>query len=506
MDPKEIIKLFKDNELWVEECPAVPQTGIPLTYAFLRQNKHLGKICQKVVFMLYVNDYIYEITLVKEKNAVFEQLKNNLRKDKTWLDKKFKEWQKVTDRLKRLIVKIDKNIPAYDNKQLALQYKNLHNSLADSWSYPIMGEGCDPFSTNKLISEIKGELNVSEHNAREIALTLTKAKVKSFLDEEKLGLLRLALLKKQKSPKFNSELKKHAAEYHWIKNNYLETIVLDKKYFLDEIEHLGLLSVKQIKDHIEELEGYEARVKKEKAAISKKYSTGKYKFSEDLKLSISILETMAWWIDQRKIVMLKGFDAIFRILQRVCENHPSTDRDNKYEIEYLKYATDFEIYALLAYGKQIDKKILVERRKFGLHAMDAKEEWTYLSGKEVEEIYVVFMQKFAAKEIKGLIASFGKENRNKNIIGEVSVVSNVNKDHFKPGSILVTSMTRPEFVPLMRKAKAIITDEGGITCHAAIVSRELGIPCIIGTKVATKILKTGDKIEVDLKTGVVRKI
>src|SRR3989338_166972 len=137
MKPEEIIKLFRENELWVEECPAVPQTGIPLTYAFLRQNRHLGKICQKVAFMLYVNDYIYEITLVKDKNAVFEQLKNNLRKDKTWLDKKIKEWQKVTSRLNKLIVKIDKNISAYDNKQLALQYKNLLNSLADSWSYPI---------------------------------------------------------------------------------------------------------------------------------------------------------------------------------------------------------------------------------------------------------------------------------------------------------------------------------------------------------------------------------
>lgn len=73
MDAATIKKIFKENELWVEECPAVPQTGIPLTYAFIRQNRHLGKICQNVIFMLYVNDYIYEITLVKEKDAVFKQ-------------------------------------------------------------------------------------------------------------------------------------------------------------------------------------------------------------------------------------------------------------------------------------------------------------------------------------------------------------------------------------------------------------------------------------------------
>ena len=65
-------------------------------------------------------------------------------------------------------------------------------------------------------------------------------------------------------------------------------------------------------------------------------------------------------------------------------------------------------------------------------------------------------------------------------------------------------MTRVEFVPMMRKAKAIITDEGGIACHAAIVSRELGVPCVIGTKIATNVLKSGDLVEVDIEEGIVR--
>lgn len=75
---------------------------------------------------------------------------------------------------------------------------------------------------------------------------------------------------------------------------------------------------------------------------------------------------------------------------------------------------------------------------------------------------------------------------------------------FNKGEILVTSMTRPEFVPLMKKALAIITDEGGITCHAAIISRELKIPCIIGTKNATRLIKDDDLIEVDANHGVVK--
>lgn len=77
---------------------------------------------------------------------------------------------------------------------------------------------------------------------------------------------------------------------------------------------------------------------------------------------------------------------------------------------------------------------------------------------------------------------------------------------FRKGEILVTTMTHPEFVTIMRQAKAVVTDEGGILSHAAIVSRELGIPCIIGTKVATRVFKAGDRVEVDATRGVVRKL
>lgn len=72
------------------------------------------------------------------------------------------------------------------------------------------------------------------------------------------------------------------------------------------------------------------------------------------------------------------------------------------------------------------------------------------------------------------------------------------------GEILVSPMTMPEYVPAMKKAAAIVTDEGGITCHAAIVARELQKPCVIGTKIATLVLKDGDIVEVDASKGVIK--
>ncbi len=86
--------------------------------------------------------------------------------------------------------------------------------------------------------------------------------------------------------------------------------------------------------------------------------------------------------------------------------------------------------------------------------------------------------------------------------GKVKVITDVSKiGKFKKGEVLVTKMTDPDWVPVMRMASAIVTDEGGKTCHASIVARELGIPAIVGTEKASKILKTGDTVTVDCTQG-----
>ncbi len=97
------------------------------------------------------------------------------------------------------------------------------------------------------------------------------------------------------------------------------------------------------------------------------------------------------------------------------------------------------------------------------------------------------------KEImSGIAASRGV------VVGTVKVIPTAkDKKLAEPGDIIVTTMTSPDWVPIMEKSAGIITNEGGNTCHAAIVSRELGIPCIVGTGNATEILKTGMKVTLD---------
>lgn len=102
--------------------------------------------------------------------------------------------------------------------------------------------------------------------------------------------------------------------------------------------------------------------------------------------------------------------------------------------------------------------------------------------------------------LKGAAASIGTGS------GPVKIIHSPKEiDQITEGDILVTEMTTPDYVPAMKKAKAIVTDTGGRTCHAAIVSRELGIPCVVGTSNATNILKQGQIITVDGAKGLVYK-
>ncbi|QER41331.1 phosphoenolpyruvate synthase [Thermodesulfobacterium sp. TA1] len=108
---------------------------------------------------------------------------------------------------------------------------------------------------------------------------------------------------------------------------------------------------------------------------------------------------------------------------------------------------------------------------------------------------------------EGKVICTGKAVGSKIGQGKARVILSLNDiANFKTGEILVTEMTDPDWEPIMKKASAIITDRGGRTCHAAIVSRELGIPCIVGTEKATQLIKTGDKITVDCSQGEVGRV
>jgi len=157
------------------------------------------------------------------------------------------------------------------------------------------------------------------------------------------------------------------------------------------------------------------------------------------------------------------------------------------------------------YGKPMDVEWCEEDGK--IYAVQARPITTIKKGgteeektKEETEEEVKTKEETTEKKVilSGLGVSVGIASGIVKIVNSISELSKI-----KPGDILVTRMTTPDMVPAMKRAVAIITDEGGMTCHAAIVARELGIPCIVGTKTATKEILEGQVVTIDGKKGLV---
>ena len=144
---------------------------------------------------------------------------------------------------------------------------------------------------------------------------------------------------------------------------------------------------------------------------------------------------------------------------------------------------------------------LISQRKKGFLSYVENGEVVILTEDKINEAIEGDTSNENKTEIKGIIANPGK------VVGHVKIVDvNTGLSSFEKGSILVSKYTTPSFALIIAKSRAIVTDFGGITSHASIVSREFGIPCIVGTEIATKVLKDGDLVEVDAEKGIVRKL
>lgn len=196
------------------------------------------------------------------------------------------------------------------------------------------------------------------------------------------------------------------------------------------------------------------------------------------------------------------YDDVHRSLMTLQEKILNDiEKANKLEKNILKYLTTKELKKYFD-TKKLPEKIKERRNNLLIEFYKHPKIINFLKRDAVlNKIDPEHSLKINKKIFKGNIAFKGLVTGKVLIIRKVSEASKI-----KVGDILVTSMTDPRYLPAMKRAGAIITDEGGITCHAAIVARELKKPCIIGTKIATKALMDGDLVEVDADRGIIKKI
>ncbi|MFH1187693.1 MAG: PEP-utilizing enzyme [bacterium] len=312
----------------------------------------------------------------------------------------------------------------------------------------------------------------------------------SFISEEDDDLRKIAV-KIKKSGFKNESLKKflskkkdlailiesHLIKYSWIKSSYVGY----KEYGFKEME-----------DEIKRIFKHKQNKILEKHKRQKEKLFRKYKFTPEIKAILRLTEIFIKWQDQRKVYTLTFITLADKILKEIS-------RRTRIDHELLRYSCSREFKDILT--KRFNVSELKKRREASLFIYKNGKIMDIYTGREAKNfLNIVSRLDFEdVNEISGIAVSMGKATGKVKIIMAAKNISKIEK-----GDILVAPMTRPEHLVGMKKAAAIITNDGGITCHAAIIARELKIPCIIGTKIATKVLKDGDMVEVDAEKGIVK--
>ncbi|MFA5770009.1 MAG: PEP-utilizing enzyme [Patescibacteria group bacterium] len=227
-------------------------------------------------------------------------------------------------------------------------------------------------------------------------------------------------------------------------------------------------------------------------------------FLKELEDGYPWFEAMWWFFqmdeDKVKDLDLKDLEKVRMLTDTLCNGSDTVIRKSLLKI----YPNLGELSSVLSTqeiltGKLPSESALIKRDKgyfLGNNQL--------LVGKNRSDIEKLFKIKFKIKKfdsavLQGRVAQMGiARGFVRRVMGHKQI------GEFKNGEILVSSMTIPDFLPAMKKAAAIVTNEGGILCHAAILARELKVPCITGTLFATHILRDGDYVEVDANNGIVK--
>ncbi|OGG14478.1 hypothetical protein A2773_05995 [Candidatus Gottesmanbacteria bacterium RIFCSPHIGHO2_01_FULL_39_10] len=406
------------------------------------------------------------------------------------------------------LVLTEDNLSLYSSDKILTIYKKYfdYNALEYAWgvTLPILDFHTSHYVEDKLRS-ILGKWLKQEEAAKAFGV-FTQPTEDSFALEQEKSLLKiyqhfskhllsrrtevvLAELRKN-HPQIYRRLKKHAQKYAWVfyvfsgpamgERDFIETMKFYAKKKINPARQLKKLA----KERLELL-------KKRKSYFAK------LNLSEREKRFVEIASRFIYFKPRRKDWQSKSYYHL-EFLQK------EIGRRLGLSLAQVRSMTLEEVERGLS-GKIINVDKINERMRFHIIVLVGKKVRIY-QGKEAikfdrQNIKKERIKRGALSEIFGQSACPGK------VKGIVKIVNTIeDMKEMSDGDVLLSAATSPRIISAIRKAAAIVTDEGGLTCHAAIISREFNIPCVIGTGMATKVLKDGDRVEVDATKGIVKKI
>lgn len=473
----------------------------------------------------------------RDSNEVAESILQHMLKDLTFGETINRNIVRTSDNLRAFAESIPDDLEKLTNRQLwnLINRHNVVHTKCYEWGW--ISNAVDMFHnnlTNCLMTELKRHAT-NEERANEYFTILTQPTERSLIQKEREEFLRLALeiqkdpyhdklfrelyrifeeqdasrltlaphtpqyeqlletkargIRTKIRPKIFRRIERYYEQYYFIKYMWIgKDGVYPFEYYLKELVKLvgrnsditGMLrnEEQQLREAVETRKGLMARLKLE------------------LKWR-SLFEAFGGFMLTKVNRRYAQIYTIYRMQQVVEE----IAKRLKIDLMQARFMLFPEIRDALLHGR-IDKKELEERTRFCVLYTEPGVE-VMRTGDEARKLANLVEPKVvnAVDVLKGQIGCMGKARGIVRIIYRPSDMTKM-----KQGDVLVSIATDPDIVPAMKKAAAIVTEQGGVTSHAAIVSRELNIPCVIGTKIATKVLHDGDLVEVDANRGWVRKL
>ncbi len=469
---EQLVKILKSRQWWVQVFNGLPLylhtvasntgwmikkiTGVNYSHFFLRMHELRAHYYYDQKDLATIGEGYYR------KNQVISQIHRYMREHKNnYLAARRKTGHIGADRLAKLNL----------NQLIDLGQKLCHElTMAIGITHAI--EGISFASEQKL----KNLLDKRGLNSHENFQTLSAPSQSSFLSQAQAALWQINHSPKTGQKKLINNFLKN---FGWIENSYVKGKTLTAA---------GVLAkAKQQKHH-------PSASALAKTTAAKKKLVAKLSLTRQEIFVVQTIATATHWQDERKKFLMQTIGRFEPVIEKIAKTVGLSP-------EVLKYIHSHE----LTYHNLSDKQFLTELAgRYPSSCYYAlKNKILVYPGSQAAYIEKQLEQNDHKKisQLKGMIACPGLVRGRVKICRTIHDIPKVRK-----GEILVASMTRPEFLPAMQKAVGFITDEGGITSHASIISREMNKPCIIGTKIATEVLKDGDMVELDANKGIVRKI
>lgn len=483
----------------VGSAPTVPFACYPWIIANPGLKKLIGQ-GNRISMLLISHNFGHQALKKKESLLLGEKLFDDMLNNPVKIKQLLKQWEQDKRTLISAMDGLSKiKLSKLRARDLWKAFNDFFNKCIKFWVLCLSTDSFHDFTQNYVESLAQKQKVVPFGELQSLAQELSLSDKKVFLDEQRKDLYKIILKYYQaikglkglkKAPiDFQKKLEEHAQKYFWLQNNYKREKILKPKDFWQQVLLILKNKPKKMIEHeIKGIKNYESRVKSRKKSIIKRLNLNK-----EARVFFKLASLWSYIQDEKKRLNLISDHFVFSFAKEFAKRL-------KMPLNIFYHLTLEEIKKGLLDKKQAPVKKVQSRMVQSVFiTIPSRGEWA--PPKTAKQIWQLLFSVKKIKELKGLVVCKGGMVKLK---GLVQIVLDPEDVRFKKGRILVTSMTRPDFVPLMKKVKAIIANEGGLTSHAAIVSRELNIPCVIGTKIATNILQDGDLIEINFKKGVIK--